>query len=345
MSKKRELCYSVLSHIPYKMLIKRYPKMKQTFFSYVIEEIIKNEFVNKSDLYLDFEKYIDRAKNFNKYCIIECGNWKYRIINFLFINEMLSMVLWCLECGYKPIINVFPTGGIYSEETELWGKMFNQPFNADVNTVFQSEDYIICPIKSYIVYPNYDYINDTDTLLFWNKFYKEFFVFNDTCKQYVDSEYERIIKGKKVLGCLGRGTDYTDTKPKGHPIQPTIKELIQESESVMKKHNLHFIYLATEEKKIADAFKAHFGNEMILENKRNYFDIQYDTNDSINRVSQVSFGRENDDFKKSLEYISSINLLSKCDAIVAGRCGGSRAAVYLNGGKYIERVLFDKGLY
>lgn len=339
------LCYVLFTIIPYKFLIALYPSLKTHKCGDVLDSIICSKFYKKSKLYKDFDSFIIKAKHYKKYCIIENGNWSYRIINFLFVNEMLSMVVWCLERGYKPIINVYPTNGIYSEQTNLWEKMFLQPFDENSNVAMKSGKCIKCPITSFPIFPDYKNLSTSENTMFWNRFYKEFYVFNDRCRKYIDDEYNTILKGKLVLGCLGRGTDYTDTKPKGHPVQPTIEELLNKCRETIKRYDYKYIYLATEEKKIADRFKLEFGESVILENKRFYFDVQYDADENMKRVSQVSFGRENDDFLKCLEYMSSINLLSKCNALVAGRCGGSRAAVFLNGLQYSEIYLFDKGLY
>lgn len=59
----------------------------------------------------------------------------------------------------------------------------------------------------------------------------------------------------------------------------------------------------------------------------------------------MHFERENDSYYKSLEYFSSVLLLSKCQGLIAGNCGGSRAAMYMNDGKYEFSYLFDLGLY
>ena len=48
----------------------------------------------------------------------------------------------------------------------------------------------------------------------------------------------------------------------------------------------------------------------------------------------IHFDRENDEFKKGLEYITVLDLLSKCNAIVGTNTGTVRAAIVLNQEKY-----------
>ena len=51
------------------------------------------------------------------------------------------------------------------------------------------------------------------------------------------------------------------------------------------------IYLATEERKIRDAFEKAFPDK-ILENKRVYYDDIYDQDDSISYIKDVHFERK-----------------------------------------------------
>lgn len=66
--------------------------------------------------------------------------------------------------------------------------------------------------------------------------------------------------------------------------------------------------------------------------------------EGINLIGQIHFDRENDNYLKMIEYLSSMIILSKCDAIVAGNCGGSLFAV-LNSETVKNRCVFDKGYY
>lgn len=342
MSFKRKIISAFINILPYSILRKNYVKLKKSIFADFLDQIYYEKFFKKSKVYLDFEGSIDKLKNSNKYCVIREGNWSYKVINFCFVREMLSNIIWSIENGYIPVIDVYPDkSGVYKSNSNLWEKMFLQPFGKSFDDI-KDLDYIICSVKSYI-YPGIFDVFDFDKSDYWSRVVKKFLVYNNDCKKYMDDEIDSIIKGKRVLACLGRGTDYTNTKPKYHPVQPTLDELLFKTEDIYYKYSYEYIYLATEEKRIADAFKKRFPGK-ILENKRNYFEDKYEQH-SFKLVSQVSFGREDDDFLKSLEYFSSINILAHCDSLVAGLCGGSEFAVYFNGNKYREFYLFDKGRY
>ncbi len=178
------------------------------------------------------------------------------------------------------------------------------------------------------------------------KLYNRFVCPNRRFKKYFEDEYRRLIDGKRILGILCRGTDYIKTKPAGHPVQPPVNEVISLAKSKMEELHCESIYLATEEKTILLQFEQAFPGRIIT-NKRQYFDsyhaIQNDKAKTL--ISAVHFDRENDHYYKSLEYFSSLFLLSKCAALIAGSCGGSRAAAYLNAGKYEYIHFFNLGLY
>lgn len=257
----------------------------------------------------------------------------------------MSLIIWCLENGYKPLIDIQPNSEYYKEKGNLWEKMFIQPFGANLEQVKKSGNYIVCPINNFTIKMSMYDVHKPEMVKLWHRLITKFMVFNTCCESYLQNEYDSILAGKRVVACVLRGTDYTRTKPKGHPKQPTPEEVFEKLDVVMKENNLDYIYLATEEKAIADKFKQYYSDK-ILENKRMYFDEKYFLDsDKSKLISGVHFDRRDDDFLKSLEYFSSINLVSKSDVLVSGLSGGSEMAMYLNGGKYEYFYFFDKGKY
>lgn len=202
---------------------------------------------------------------------------------------------------------------------------------------------VICPIKKSPIRAKFSDVKDSKKIEFWHSMLNEFVVYDDKVQEYFDKEYNNLILGKSVVACVLRSTDYTKTKPKGHPIQPSIEEVFEKIHNVMDEFNVEYIYIATEDKLIADRFYEEFQNK-VIENKRHYFNEKFDEN-NLERVSQVHFNRENDDYLKMLEYMSSINIVSKCDYLVTGLSGGSEMAIFRNGNRYKYSYIFDKGVY
>lgn len=83
---------------------------------------------------------------------------------------------------------------------------------------------------------------------------------------------------------------------------------------------------------------------MVRSNKRTYYGEAHYSNREINLIGQIHFDRENDNYLKVTGYLSSMIILSKCDAIVVGNGGGTLFAV-LNSETVKNRCVFDKGHY
>ncbi len=333
------LIKKILYILPYKKLVKYYDKISNTKIVDLLNKVYRDRFFVESELVKDIDGVLSKIAKTNKYCIINAGEFEYKLFNFCFVKDMISLIIYSIERGYMPVINVKSK----VDNDNLWEQFLIQPFSNDIEEAY-SGDFVICNRKTYIIRPSFSDTYDNKQVKVWCKLFEKLVIINPIAKSYMDDEYNHIIKGKKVLACLGRGTDYTSTKPSGHPIQPELNELLLKVEEVFEQQNVDYIYLATEEKRIADAFNNKFPGK-ILENKRFYFDEKFKTLDKSQLISAVSFDRDNDNYLKALEYFSSINLVSKCDSFVAGLCGGSEIAIYLNNSRYNYLYIFDKGYY
>ena len=140
-----------------------------------------------------------------------------------------------------------------------------------------------------------------------------------------------------------RGSDFTILKPFGHPIQPEIDDVIDLCKQKVNELGCDYIYLASEEKSVENLFELNFPGKVIV-NKRVYYDEIINKN-NYQHAWQIHVNNENDIKIRGLEYLSSIYLLSKCDALIGGNCGGSLAALFMNNKKYEYQFLFDLGLY
>ncbi|MBQ3285200.1 MAG: hypothetical protein IJH40_06115 [Ruminococcus sp.] len=329
-----------LSILPYGLLVRVYNSSKRNkdALNSSVEDLIIKRFFKDSPIVKDFNATIDRAKKNNKWCVIEQTVFSYSYVNVCLISEVISLTLWCLENGYMPLYDIKNKD---NTEENLWERMFRQPFDADLNDVKRSGNYIICPFNTY-VWPDMQDARNPQRVMFWNKMFKMFVVYNDDCQKYLDDEYETIIKGKRVLGTLIRGVEYEKAALKNHPKQPSVDEFISKAKEVLLKDELDYVYLATEDETIANKVKKAFGDKVLV-NKRQYYDKHYRDDDF--RKKPITYDREDGAFLKALEYMSSINLVSKCDSFVGGLCGGSEAAEFFNGNQYKTNYIFDRGVF
>lgn len=252
--------------------------------------------------------------------------------------------------------------------SNVWDLYFKQPmYEKDVDSssikyIYDNCSYAIAPfptrfnycnstndfskfrkiVKPTIIFPSSrDFINNKSKEALFEELYNRYIRFNEQTKIYLDNEYEKILKNKSnVLGVLIRGTDYVQRKPKKHPIQPTACEVIEKIKELKTKEKWEYIYLATEEKKNEDLFNRSFPGKVLI-NKRMYYDGDY----SNKWLCDSKHNRKNDEYLKDLEYLSSMNLLSKCDMFIGGMCGGTQTVLIMNGGKFSYVYLFDLGDY
>ena len=59
-------------------------------------------------------------------------------------------------------------------------------------------------------------------------------------------------------------------KPKNHPIQPDVSEIIKDAKKVMKEKRCNYVFVATEDKDILDVLKAEFGDKLLFLDQRRY---------------------------------------------------------------------------
>lgn len=250
--------------------------------------------------------------------------------NVFFEMSVLSHVAFEVSNGRKPFV---------ADILGIWKDFFEQP----VTDSIEQNNVPVNAIKGTFFTSKFTPYNSLVTKL-WCKLFRVYVIFNADVSAYMNDEVNTVLKcPEKTLGIICRGTDYVSLKPKNHPVQPNVEDVIKNAKKWVKKYGYTKIYLATEEKAIFDKFENNFPG-MMLANKREYYDIAAE-NCTIMDIDAVHFDRENDDYLKGLEYMSSLNILSKCDALLGGNCGGSTMATFMNDGKYTRTKIFDRGIY
>lgn len=292
-----------------------------------IEGVRITSFVRKTDF--------DRLNTDNyKTCSIDDGDWDYGTASVCFIEDAMQKCLVSLSYKMKPYINIFGC-----DHNNLWNLFYEQPYVSNEVMMTQYQD-----IDQKFVFKN---TPNSYEIKLYSHIFQHFIRLNSKTQKYVDEEFSAIMpKGKKIIGVLCRGTDYVGARPKGHPIQPEVSEVIEAVQKKMEEYKYDYLYLATDEYRTELMFRDTFGDKVLI-NKRMYYDEynQIFGNNPDGRIGGIHKDRENDNYYRSLEYISSLNLLTKCNSFIAGNCGGSRAVLYLNGGEFEYSRLFDLGLY
>lgn len=292
--------------------------------------------IGECDLQRALKGKLDRGINdFKAVARMKEGIYAYEYFNICFVNNVICFILQSVAEQKVPRIDIQNSAG-----DNIWEQFFVQPYvGFPVESCPDTE--VVCD-QPY-VFPNWRDVFSSERISVWGTLFQKYLILNEKTGQYVEDEVQSILGNRRVLGVLLRGTDYTACKPKGHPVQPEIDDVINIIREKMDRLECDKIYLATEDGKIERQIKEHFPDKVLI-NKRVYYDNEFEQG-NYSWIKDVHFDREDDDYLKGLEYLSSLIIISKCNALVAGNCGGTQMAVFLNNNQYEERYIFDLGLY
>ncbi len=317
--------------------------------------------------YIFADKIVLNGRNKNKQ--------KYLIFRFEGMSGLMTQMICVLgwlryaqSNQFTLVVDMTSEENIYSDGTiNSWERFYLQPMcNSSmgvrqIEEIKQTASFAICPklvrhnlrydwkyrniskiIKPTITFPlPRDYKNRPELHREFSELYAKYIRYQPNIYEYINREYTELLGGKGcILGVLMRGTDYVQSKPFMHPIQPNIEQVFELIDKMKETYNWDYIYLATEELNFSLLLNKRYPGK-VIENKRSYYDGDY------SHQWLYSILKESDDkaYISGLEYLSSIYILSKCDLLSGGLCGGTQAALIMNGGKYKAIELFDSGDY
>lgn len=274
-------------------------------------------------------------------CLIHRENEKTGLFSDMitFLGDIKAVV----DNGWYPVIDMQNFSNMYLKKEQLgkenaWDFFFEQPMNISVEESLGSHHVIEIVAGKAPDYPfaSVEFLqNEYGKLTMWRYYVKKYVRIKKSLQEKIDEIYYGMIKdGDKVCGVLIRGSDYTTMKPKGHPIQPTIEQVIEKVTEVAATKNCNKIYLSTEEQKIVDKMKSIFGDTLIYIQKK-YIDYQGGYLADVNMLDKRQSG---------IDYLTQIAILAKCDCIVAGVCSGTVGAALLSEGFEYE-YYWDLGYY
>lgn len=264
---------------------------------------------------------------------------------FSFVMTNIGLVKYAIERGYIPVIDMQTTANTYLREDQVgrenaWEFYFEQPCGYSLMDISKSRNIVLSSgmITRDNEYPGGDIVRYQEKLQSWKEWFDKYFRVKEEIINEAEKIRETLFQGEKVLGVLCRGTDYTEQKPKAHPIQPAVEDVIQRAKEVMDSRDCKCIYLATEDEGVYQKFYKVFGDQLKVTNAKRYTDIK-DRN-----INDISFERENDAYLRGKEYLINILLLAGCQCLVAGNAGGTYGALLMGAGSEYQFV-FDLGVY
>lgn len=251
-----------------------------------------------------------------------------------------------LKAGYIPVVDLQNEFNIYLPQDKLgkenaWEYYFKQPCGYTLRDIRKSRRVIIGAgaVPPMFPYLRIDFLNGTTgELEYWRRLAGKYIRLSDAAEKRVKEEYDRLFpKSGKVLGVICRGTDYINGKPKNHPVQPTVEQVVGKAEEIYREKKCAGIFLATEDKRYYEAFREKFG-DCLITNTTNYPEYQKGS------IGKLLYENESDNCETGMAYLMTILLLSKCDYLCASCVSGTVGALLLTEG-YEYTYLFDLGIY
>lgn len=265
---------------------------------------------------------------------------------FSYVLTNLGMIQYAIDRGYIPVVDMQNYKNTYLENSEIgeknsWEYYFAQPCGYALNNIAHSKKIILSGLETMSVcgYPGYSIVMDYKVREKWRSLFSKYIRVRPEIMSEAEEIFDKYSTGDKILGVLCRGTDYIQLKPKEHPIQPTVDMMVKKVREFIAKYKCNKIYLATEDEKIYQQFKAEFGDKLWVTNAMRYINIEdqkLSESEEFKRINKLENGKN---------YLINIILLTKCHYLVAGCVGGTYGALLMKDGKYEEEYIFKLGFY
>ena len=252
-------------------------------------------------------------------------------------------IAYAEQNGYIPVVDMKNYLNSYLYDSELghvnaWEYYFEQPEGLSLEEALAAKEYILSRDTHLHPYPATT--DDAESLEYWRKLCRKYIRFKPAVLERLEVEAQKLA-GKKVLGVSLRGTDYVKLRLHGHPVQPTPEQAINKTREVMASGKYDAIYLSVEDAEYINAFQQAFGESLILPDREA---IDFDPSEEKWITEVIGSKRENDKYLTGLEYLVSMLMLTKCNALITSVTSGSAGVMCLSDG-FDYLYIFDLGRY
>lgn len=238
--------------------------------------------------------------------------------------------IYAEDKGYIPVMDMKSNKNIYQEYEgdNSWERYYYQLQGVSVEEALDSNNYIIGDIS----YEWFCYLrtrkSKTINIDYLRKKYKRYIRLRPEIVDYCNKEAHQIIPNidaHRMMGVALRGTDYTTFN---HPQQPSFESYIKHVIEVANKYKCDSYYLFTEDKVFFDKLNEALIDKIVYSYKAGQ--ITSTNGELINKyIRKNKSARE-----ESLDYLTKLYILDKCQCLVGGMCGGTIVAEYRKNPSY-----------
>ena len=264
---------------------------------------------------------------------------------FSLVMTNMGLVKYALDKGYIPVIDMQSERNTYLDEEQVgrensWEFYFEQPCGYSLKDISRSRNIILSSglIGKNNFFPEDRMVKNPEEYQMWRNLFQRYFHVKKEILEEAETLKRELFHGERVLGVLCRGTDYTNTRPKDHPIQPDIADVLDKVDEVLKQQKCSYVYLATEDDDIYAVFERQYGAKLKALKTRRYH------NTGQENINDISAKSGESKYQLGRDYLMTILLLADCNCLVAGSAGGTYGAL-LMGKEYEYQYIFDLGTY
>ena len=267
-------------------------------------------------------------------------------------SYVISHLMYAIQKGYIPVIDQlnYP---VYNQEPFVingtknpWEYFWQQPYGITLDEAYKSKNVVLSkrswyqpgnPEYSIYAHTNNDSIKKYNALM-------NLVPLNERTSEHCVKTKEKIFEGKKrILGVSMRNAGYATNScfhAPGHPIQPSIEELITIVKKKFVEWQADSIFLATEENENVKKFKEVFGKRIIVYERNRYYGWKKFTNEDPNPLYIAG-----EKYKTTLDYLTEMELLANCNFLIGSITSGFRYAVFRNNAQYEHLEILDYGKF
>jgi hypothetical protein len=288
--------------------------------------------------------------------IIRCVNDKSRYYNGP-INNLLANYFYVLthlryanEKGYISVVDQLnypvynslrnPVNGTLN----AWEYFWKQPGEISLDEAYMSRNVILSKRKWFGQWDmGYDAAKYRDSSIV-NAVHSLCVPLNVTTAEHVNREYNKLLVDKgKILGVCFRYGGYSKDyfyHGDGHPIQPEISELADIVEKRLAEWNMELIFMTSDSIDSVEYFKKRFGNRLIVMPRiRCKEGVKYKTKQESPMYCDSQM------FQTTLDYLTEMELLARCNALCGAVTSGLRYAVVQNNMQYEHCEIIERGFF
>lgn len=291
------------------------------------------------------------------YYYMEKNELATSVSNLLFhYYRNLQHLSYAIEHNWIPVIDWENYGPFPHQEdypingtVNCWEYYWQQPSDYTLQEVYKSKNVILSDRNS----RNYGYIPSSFITPPFNVYaqnlvkrcckYDSYIKLNEYTANYVNQKIKQLFTNKgRILGISIRGASYRIKKVSGHPIQPSLDELIKTIENLINEWEIDNIFFACESEDLVNEIINKFRGKVITLPRMRYDKIPGEIYDG--KIYNPLYEPGNR-YQSNLDYLTEMILLSKCQCLLAGMSSGVRMALIWNNGQYENVKIFDKGLW